>query len=93
MMEFELDALLRGIAPIVRGQIQNATASVLERIAALEARAPVPGPAGERGERGDVGPAGPVAVLETFDISADELSQSLITAMQAELAPLNQRPV
>lgn len=46
------------IADVVAAAVQAANKPLLERIAALEKRAPVPGPAGERGEQGATGPAG-----------------------------------
>lgn len=46
------------IADVVVAAVRAATGPLLERIAALEARAPVPGPQGERGEKGEPGPPG-----------------------------------
>lgn len=46
------------IADVIAAAVDVATASLRERMAALEARALVPGPAGERGERGAPGADG-----------------------------------
>ena len=53
------------IADVVVAAVRVATASVVTKcavleakVAVLEARAPVPGPAGEKGERGESGPKG-----------------------------------
>jgi hypothetical protein len=47
------------IADVVVAAVRAATGPLLERIAALETRAPVPGPAGEKGEPGAPGVVGP----------------------------------
>lgn len=46
------------IADVVVAAVRAATVPLLERIIALEARAPVPGPAGEKGEKGEPGAPG-----------------------------------
>lgn len=53
------------IADVIVAAVRAATAPIVARctaletqVAALEARAPVPGPKGDKGERGDVGPKG-----------------------------------
>lgn len=46
------------IAEVIAAAVEVATTSLRERLAALEAKAPVPGPPGERGERGEQGPPG-----------------------------------
>jgi integrin beta 3 len=47
------------IADVVVAAVRAATGPLLERIAVLEARAPIPGPAGEKGDRGEPGVPGP----------------------------------
>ena len=62
----ELDALLDGIVPVVREYVAREIQQRDARIAELEQRAPVPGPAGRDGAdgltvigpQGDVGSAG-----------------------------------
>lgn len=58
MTDAEMDTLLSGIVPAVKIHILELHAGLLARIAALEARAPVVGPTGERGMPGDAGPMG-----------------------------------
>lgn len=66
MTATELDAVVRGIVPVVRGYLASESAVLVARcdaltatVATLEARAPVPGPKGEPGARGEPGPVGP----------------------------------
>lgn len=47
------------IADVVVAAVRAATATLTERVAVLEARAPVPGPAGPQGDRGERGECGP----------------------------------
>lgn len=60
----ELDAVIRGITPIIQKQRTEwliERTQLLDRIVALEAKSTIPGPAGERGpvgERGEKGEAG-----------------------------------
>lgn len=58
------------LADVVVAAVRAATAPLLERLAVLEARAPVPGPAGERGDQGAPGvvdPTGLAAVTARLD--------------------------
>lgn len=58
----DMEKVGAALAPIVRAAIDKATTPLFERIAQLEARAPVPGPKGDPGEKGapgDRGPEGP----------------------------------
>jgi hypothetical protein len=80
MTSHELEVLALSTAKLVKSVVAEATAPLLVKIAELEARAAVPGPAGpvgpsgERGEKGDPGQS----------VSADELD-SAIHAAQAPL--------
>jgi integrin beta 3 len=53
-----VEALMAGIAPVIRQFVEQATGVFGERIAKLEARAPEKGEAGERGPQGDRGADG-----------------------------------
>lgn len=63
--------------------IATTCAALTERVAALETRAPVPGPPGEPGPKGDPGPAGPPG--QDAPIPADDLDAEAITAAVADL--------
>jgi len=77
----EITALAKGVAPFVRECVADALKAVDARLGELEARAPVPGPAGPQGEagaRGEVGPRG-----ESADISlSPELAQQVANAVR-----------
>ena len=57
-MQLDAKALAVATADIVREHVAAATAPLLERIAALEARQPEKGEKGEQGEPGEPGPRG-----------------------------------
>jgi hypothetical protein len=83
------------IADVVVAAVRAASAQLLERIAVLEARAPVPGPMGERGpvgerglsgEKGDAGPTGRDAVLPVSELALmpDDIVTGLREALRRE---------
>jgi hypothetical protein len=55
----EIAAIVAGMVPAVNDQIGRTLAPLAARVAAIEARAPIPGPQGERGATGDQGIQGP----------------------------------
>ena len=56
---FDAAAFGRHVADEVGRSLEGIVAPLVQRIAALEARAPVPGPTGAPGPAGPVGPPGP----------------------------------
>ena len=58
MTAAEIDVLLDGVVPAVKQHLAETLAPLLVRVAALETRAMVPGPAGEKGEPGIAGERG-----------------------------------
>ena len=58
MTRDELVAILRGITPVVREALATALDGLASRLKAVEDKAAVPGPAGERGLTGDRGAPG-----------------------------------
>jgi len=54
----ELDALISGMAPVVKEYVAASFDTLAARLKALEGRELVPGPSGPVGERGEPGPAG-----------------------------------
>jgi hypothetical protein len=54
----ELSVIVKGLAPVVRDYLATVLTGVSDRLTALEARAPVPGPPGEKGLDGTNGQDG-----------------------------------
>jgi len=65
----ELDALLHGLAPAVRDFVVASQQALHDRLAAVEAREPVPGPPGPPGVKGLDGAPG--VGFEDLDVSVD----------------------
>jgi hypothetical protein len=81
MKDDEITALAKGMAPFVRDCVVDALKAVDARLGELEARAPVPGPAGPQGEAGAQGEVGPRG--ESADILlSPELAQQVANALR-----------
>lgn len=95
MTEQELAAVVQGIAPVIREAVAHGVKDVGARLAVVEARPVVPGPAGPQGEKGDcglsiVGPVGPAGTvpeaLETRIVALNAKVDAMPTA-PADMAP------
>jgi hypothetical protein len=81
MKDDEIAALAKGMAPFVRECVVDALKAVDTRLSELEAREPVPGPAGPQGEtgaQGEVGPQGQSADI----LLSPELAEQVANAVR-----------
>ncbi len=68
----------------IHGYLANQLRPFAERIKAIEARAAVPGPAGEKGAQGDPGPAG-IAGADGKSVTPEEMIVPLVEAILPEV--------
>lgn len=93
MNDEEITALANGMVPFVRECLDAATAPLLERMAALEARPLEKGETGPQGECGPQGPPGPKGESGEMALLPPELAEQVASAVRQlhELPPIEQR--
>lgn len=90
MKHADVAAIMKGIAPVIRDYVANALAGIggsvtalSERVAAVEARAAMPGPPGEKGEPGaSADTAAIIEALRGIDAEAVEPLAKRIEALE-----------
>lgn len=82
MNQADIEALTKGIAPVMRAAIGNALQPVIHRLVALESREPEKGEPGKDGDPGKDGRNG--FELEDFDIKRGEDARTLILCFEGK---------